>query len=63
MRYLNTALFASESEDLEPLVELALDLRNCWDHTTDAIWSRIEPELWTAPTTRGWCCKQRRARN
>jgi starch phosphorylase len=31
---------------LEPLVELALDLRNCWDHTTDAIWSRIEPELW-----------------
>ncbi len=28
------------------LTELALDLRNCWDHTTDPVWSKIDPELW-----------------
>src|SRR5512137_2813464 len=33
--------------NLEHLSELALDLRNCWDHTTDPIWSRLEPELWS----------------
>ncbi|MGA8568945.1 MAG: DUF3417 domain-containing protein, partial [Candidatus Binataceae bacterium] len=27
--------------------ELALDLRNSWDHTTHPIWSRLEPELWS----------------
>jgi starch phosphorylase len=32
---------------LEQLSELALDLRNCWDHTTDPIWSSLEPELWS----------------
>ena len=32
---------------LEHLSELALDLRNCWDHTTDPIWGRLEPELWS----------------
>ncbi len=31
----------------EPLAELALDLRNCWDHTTDPVWSKIDPELWS----------------
>ncbi len=30
----------------EPLAELALDLRNCWSHTTRSVWSRIDPELW-----------------
>src|SRR5208282_6406707 len=30
----------------EPLAELALDLRNCWEHTTHSVWSRIDPELW-----------------
>ena len=38
---------ASVDGSLEHLSELALDLRNCWDHTTDPIWSRLEPELWS----------------
>ena len=38
---------ASVAGSLEQLSELALDLRNCWDHTTDPIWSRLEPELWS----------------
>jgi starch phosphorylase len=29
------------------LTELALDLRNCWDHATDPLWSTIDPELWS----------------
>jgi len=47
MRTLSTAPFESEPRALKPLMELALDLRNCWDHTTDPVWSKIEPELWT----------------
>jgi starch phosphorylase len=30
----------------QPLEELALNLRNCWEHTTAPVWSRIDPELW-----------------
>jgi starch phosphorylase len=33
-------------EGVEELAELALDLRNCWDHGADELWSRLEPELW-----------------
>ncbi len=43
---LHQTLQDSESEDLGGLVELALDLRNCWNHSTDPLWSKIEPELW-----------------
>jgi starch phosphorylase len=46
MRNVNNALFDFEPGTMESLVELALDLRNCWDHTTDPVWSKIEPELW-----------------
>jgi starch phosphorylase len=46
MRNVNNALFEFEPGTMESLVELALDLRNCWDHTTDPVWSKIEPELW-----------------
>jgi starch phosphorylase len=38
---------ASVDGGLEDLTELALDLRNCWNHTTDPIWSKLEPELWS----------------
>ncbi|MFZ1121410.1 MAG: DUF3417 domain-containing protein, partial [Candidatus Binataceae bacterium] len=38
---------ASVDGSLEHLSELALDLRNSWDHTTHPIWSRLEPELWS----------------
>ena len=33
-------------EGLEGLAELALDLRWSWSHATDALWERIDPELW-----------------
>jgi len=46
---------------LESLAELALDLRNCWDHRTDPIWSRIEPELW-ALTHNPWVVLQTASR-
>ncbi len=46
MRNINNALFDFEPGTMESLVELALDLRNCWEHTTDPVWSKIEPELW-----------------
>ncbi len=46
MRDLNSPPFETESGVRDPLVELALDLRNCWDHTTDPVWRKIDPELW-----------------
>src|ERR1700751_2407978 len=57
MRNSNLPVVPTESELLEPLVELALDLRNCWHHTTDRVWSRIEPEL-SALTHNPWAVLQ-----
>ena len=51
----------SQSEDIQALVELALDLRNCWDHSTDPLWSKIEPELW-ALTHNPWVVLQTASR-
>jgi len=56
----NRALLQFDA-DQEPLVELALDLRNCWDHTTDPVWSSIEPELWSL-THNPWVVLQTAAR-
>jgi len=61
MPTLNSVLFESEPETREALAELALDLRNCWDHTTDPLWSRIEPELW-ALTHNPWVVLQTASR-
>lgn len=61
MPSVNSILFEPEPETLEPLAELALDLRNCWDHTTDPIWSRIDPELW-ALTHNPWVVLQTASR-
>jgi glycogen phosphorylase len=33
-------------EGVDYLAELALDLRNTWDHGTDDIWKKLDPELW-----------------
>ncbi|MFV0341041.1 MAG: DUF3417 domain-containing protein [Parachlamydiaceae bacterium] len=30
----------------EQIREMALDLRSSWNHATDEIWHRINPELW-----------------
>jgi glycogen phosphorylase len=48
-------------EPSEPLAELALDLRNCWDHTTHSVWSKIDPELW-ALTHNPWLVLQTASR-
>lgn len=58
---LDRSLLESGPEDLRPLVELALDLRNCWNHSTDPIWNRIEPELW-ALTHNPWVVLQTASR-
>ena len=40
-------LLPQKVEGVEYLAELALDLRNTWDHTTDQIWESLDPELWS----------------
>ncbi|MGO9061086.1 MAG: alpha-glucan family phosphorylase [Candidatus Binataceae bacterium] len=39
-------LLPQKVEGVEFLAELALDLRNTWDHATDQIWESLDPELW-----------------
>src|SRR6516162_1583771 len=36
----------SETDALEKLAQLALDLRWSWSHSADEIWKRLDPELW-----------------
>jgi starch phosphorylase len=36
----------SEMDDSDALTRLALDLSWSWNHTTDEIWRRLDPELW-----------------
>ncbi len=40
----------TESVTADPLLavltELALDLCWCWNHATDELWRRLDPELW-----------------
>ncbi len=33
-------------EELEPLAELALDVRWTWDHTSDKLWTMLDSEIW-----------------
>ncbi|HXJ78703.1 MAG TPA: alpha-glucan family phosphorylase [Candidatus Methylomirabilis sp.] len=44
-------------EGLEDLIELALDLKWSWSHGTDALWERMDPELW-AQTRNPWLLLQ-----
>ncbi len=45
----NPTYTARPSETAEgALAELALDLRWSWNHSADAIWERLEPDLWDA---------------
>ncbi len=37
---------ATQLRGVELLSELALELRASWDHSTDDVWRRIDPELW-----------------
>ncbi len=37
---------AVDSEAMEALSTLALDMRSSWDHSTDQIWRQLDPVLW-----------------
>src|SRR5512137_2493172 len=41
----------------ESLEELALNLRSSWNHCTDELWARLDPELW-ALTHNPWVVLQ-----
>ena len=36
----------SEAQAQDALTQLALDLRWCWNHSTDQLWRKLDPELW-----------------
>src|SRR5438105_11437740 len=36
----------AEAQSADALVELALNLRWSWSHTSDEIWGRLDPDLW-----------------
>jgi len=36
----------SEARGDDPLIQLALDLHWAWNHSTDKLWKRLDPELW-----------------
>ncbi|MEO5995712.1 MAG: DUF3417 domain-containing protein [Chitinophagaceae bacterium] len=36
----------SNSEGINVLIQLALDLQWLWNHAADEIWSRLDPQLW-----------------
>lgn len=33
-------------DELEPLAELALDVRWTWDYTSDKLWTMLDPDIW-----------------
>ena len=40
------SLLPWEVDGVESLAELALDMRWSWNHATDTVWRRLDPELW-----------------
>jgi starch phosphorylase len=44
--YPATRFLPADSEGFWSLAELALDLRSSWNHVTDGVWRRLDPELW-----------------
>ena len=39
-------LLPTEIEGFDSLAELALDMHWSWNHATDEVWRRLDPELW-----------------
>jgi starch phosphorylase len=50
-------VLASEIEGFEPLAELALDMRSCWNHGTDQLWRQLDSVLWES-THNPWAVLQ-----
>ncbi len=40
------SLHPADIDGFESLVELALDMRWSWNHSTDEVWRQLDPELW-----------------
>src|SRR5215467_10240459 len=40
------SLRPSETQTSDALAEMALDMRWSWNHSADAIWEQLDPELW-----------------
>ncbi len=54
-------LLPMEVEGFDSLAQLALDLRWSWNHATDHVWRRLDPELWELTHNPGSCCRRSRA--
>ena len=55
-------LLPTEVEGVDSLAELALNLRWSWNHATDQVWRRLEPELWDI-TQNPWVVLQTASRD
>ncbi len=55
-------LLPMEVEGFDSLAELALDLRWSWNHASDQVWQRLDPELWET-THNPWVILQTVSRN
>lgn len=51
------ALLPTQVAGVEPLLELALDLRWSWHHSGEELWAQLDPELW-ALTHNPWVVLQ-----
>jgi len=40
------SLFPTDIEGVDSLTELALDMRWSWNHATDDVWRKLDPEQW-----------------
>jgi glycogen phosphorylase len=62
MPNIDSGLLPGGVEGVEYLEELALDLRNSWEHGTDDIWKHLDEELWTR-THNPWVVLQTASRS
>jgi starch phosphorylase len=62
MELINSGLLPEGVEGIDRLEELALDLRNCWEHGADEIWKNLDEELWSR-THNPWVVLQTASRS
>ncbi len=55
-------LLPTEIDGFDSLAELALDMRWSWNHATDEVWRKLDPELWSI-THNPWVVLQTVSRN
>jgi glycogen phosphorylase len=62
MEQVSSGLLPQGVEGIDRLEELALDLRNCWEHGADEIWKNLDEELWSR-THNPWVVLQTASRS